>query len=522
MSYNTKFVESDSTIAKDKRRKELEASKPSDFTYNPYEKSEAVKSAESLRDEHTANKPTNFNYGAYQKSDSVKQAEALLQQQLSQKPGGYQSAWQSQLNQTLDKILNREKFSYDINADALYQQYKDQYMLQGQQAMMDTMGQAAAATGGYGNSYAQTVGQQTYQGYLQQLNDKVPEFYQMALNQYNQEGQDLYNQYGMYADREAQDYSRYRDDLSDYYTELNRLTEDARYQSENDYGRYIDEYNRQYGEHRDNVSDYYAELDRLTEDARYKAETEYGQYMDKYNIAYGQHRDEIADWQNELNRADNEYWNQYNREYGEHIDNKNFDYNKTVDDRNFEYNKSIDDRNYQYQLDRDKVSDSQWQQSFDSNEKWNEKEFEASEYWNKYSADAQAKESAKDDVYNAIQTGVTPSDEMIAAAGLDKDTVLAMAKVYKSQIKSSSSGSGKTATDKNTLSVTDHDRIVTQLQSYHDSGDNVKLGSYLDSLVSAGTISEAYADEMYKAFRVEEKESQESSLANWWDKIFGK
>lgn len=196
-----------------------------------------------------------FSYGAYEKSDVVKQAEALLQQQLAQKPGAYQSAWQTTLDETLQKILNREKFSYDLNGDALYQQYKDQYMLQGQQAMMDTMGQAAAMTGGYGNSYAQTVGQQTYQGYMQQLNDKVPELYQLALNQYNREGDELYNQYGLYADRENQDYGRYRDALADYNTELGRLTDDARYQAETDYGKFMDGFNMSYGQYRDQKTD---------------------------------------------------------------------------------------------------------------------------------------------------------------------------------------------------------------------------------------------------------------------------
>ena len=95
---------------------------------------------------------TGFKYDAYQESDAVKQAQAMLQQQLSQKPGEYQSAWQSQLNAAIDKIMNREKFSYDLNADALYNQYKDQYINQGKMAMMDTMGQAAQLTGGYGNS----------------------------------------------------------------------------------------------------------------------------------------------------------------------------------------------------------------------------------------------------------------------------------------------------------------------------------------------------------------------------------
>ena len=89
-----------------------------------------------------------WEYKPYTPSDTVKQAEALLQEQLAQKPGAYTSAWQTQLNDTLQKILNREKFSYDLNGDALYQRYKDQYTTQGKLAMMDTMGQAAAMTGG--------------------------------------------------------------------------------------------------------------------------------------------------------------------------------------------------------------------------------------------------------------------------------------------------------------------------------------------------------------------------------------
>lgn len=71
-------------------------------------------------------------------------------------------------------------FNYDFNADALYQQYKDKYIQQGQLAMADTMGQAAAMTGGYGNSYAATVGNQAYQAQMQNLNDIVPELYNLA------------------------------------------------------------------------------------------------------------------------------------------------------------------------------------------------------------------------------------------------------------------------------------------------------------------------------------------------------
>ena len=198
---------------------------------------------------------TGPKYDPYQKSDTVTQAEALLQQQIANKPGEYQSTWQDQLNQIISQIQNREKFSYDLNGDALYQQYKDQYTTQGKLAMMDTMGQAAAMTGGYGNSYAHSVGQQAYQGYLQGLNDKVPELYQLALNQYNQEGQALYDQASLIAGMEDQAYGRHRDSVSDYYTELDRLTEDARYKAEDEYGKYMDNLSFLYQQDRDKVSD---------------------------------------------------------------------------------------------------------------------------------------------------------------------------------------------------------------------------------------------------------------------------
>ena len=155
----------------------------------------------------------------------------------------YQSQWQSQLDDTIGKILNREKFSYDLNGDALYQQYKDRYVTHGRMAMMDTMGQAQAMTGGYGNSYAQSVGQQTYQNYLQGLNDKIPELYNLALSQYQMEGDQLKDQYSILGNREAQDYGRWAADRDFGY---GQFVDDRNYQyqlDEQDYGRWQDQQN---------------------------------------------------------------------------------------------------------------------------------------------------------------------------------------------------------------------------------------------------------------------------------------
>ena len=160
-----------------------------------------------------------FTYDKYKEGSTVKGAQNALNNHIANNnPGEYQSQWQGKLDELMDSIMNREKFSYNLDEDALYQQYKDKYIQQGKLAMADTMGQAAAMTGGYGNSYAQSVGQQAYQAHLDELNDIVPELYQLALDQYNREGQELYNQYGMLSDRENLDYGRYRDTVSDYLT----------------------------------------------------------------------------------------------------------------------------------------------------------------------------------------------------------------------------------------------------------------------------------------------------------------
>lgn len=130
------------------------------------------------------------------------------------------------------KIANPTKFTYDVNSDALYQQYAEQYSRLGKLAMQDTMGQAAAMTGGYGNSYASTAGNQAYQSYLQQLNDVVPELYQMALDKHNMERQDLYNQYSMLLSEYEREYGLHSDKYNKLLDALG-ISSDAYYNDAN-------------------------------------------------------------------------------------------------------------------------------------------------------------------------------------------------------------------------------------------------------------------------------------------------
>lgn len=195
----------------------------------------------------------------FTKSDYLKQLQALLQQGAAAAP--YESPWQARLDETMEKILNREPFAYDLGSDALYRMYRDQYTQLGRQAMQDTMGVAAAMTGGYSNSYAQSAGQQAYQGYLQQLGEQIPALYQLALQTYQQQGDSLRENLSLLQQQENQDYQRYRDAASDYQSL---------------YNRYAD-----------------------TRDHEYRA------WADSRDFTYQQQRDEIEDeqWQKEFNEA---------------------------------------------------------------------------------------------------------------------------------------------------------------------------------------------------------------------------
>ena len=194
-----------------------------------------------------------FTYSPFATSDEYDAAAAKLNG--LQSPDPLDPTYWASVQAAQDKINNREKFSYDLNGDALYQQYKDKYIQQGKMAMQDTMGQAAALTGGYGNSYAATAGNQAYQAHLQNLNDVVPELWQMAYDRYNQEGQDLLNQYTMAKDAYATKYGEHADQMAQYNADRSYLQAVADSLYQRDYGAWNDNRTFEYGQHRDSISD---------------------------------------------------------------------------------------------------------------------------------------------------------------------------------------------------------------------------------------------------------------------------
>lgn len=155
----------------------------------------------------------------YNAADAYDTAMQQLQTVKSKLPA-YDDRYEQSLRELYGQITQRPKFSYDPNGDALYQGYKQSYAQQGRLAMEDAMGQAAGLTGGYGSSYAQSVGQQQYGAYLQKLGDVYPQLYGMAYQQYLDEGSALQKQYDLLAGQSDAEYGRYQDRLEAYYQEL--------------------------------------------------------------------------------------------------------------------------------------------------------------------------------------------------------------------------------------------------------------------------------------------------------------
>lgn len=129
------------------------------------------------------------------------------------------SEWNSKVNRILTEIEQMKPFSYDFSTDPMFQNMLGSYQAMGQNAMKDTVAQSSALTGGYGNSWAQTAGQQTYNQYLQDAFNNLPEYYQLALSAYESERDALLDKYGLYSS-ERQNESDELKALFDLYSGL--------------------------------------------------------------------------------------------------------------------------------------------------------------------------------------------------------------------------------------------------------------------------------------------------------------
>ena len=178
----------------------------------------------------------------------------------------YTGKYDAQIDSLLSQILNRDKFSYDVETDPLYQQYAAMYNREGNRAMNDTLASAAANAGGM-NSYALTAAQQANNYYAAQLSDRIPELYQLAYDMYLSDIDNQVRDLGLLQNMDDTQYSRYRDTMSDWR----------------------DDRNFAYNQYRDDMSDYQwgqnFDYNAAADQRDYDYNTSYTEKEDAYNKA---------------------------------------------------------------------------------------------------------------------------------------------------------------------------------------------------------------------------------------------
>lgn len=297
----------------------------------------------------------------FQVSQAYQQAMEYTNSLLQQLSGG-KTTYSDQIAQLISDYQNRDAFSYNSDTDPMFQQALSSAMRSGKTAMQDTMGQAAALTGGYGSSYATGVGQNAYNQYVQEAYNMLPEYYQIALDAYEREGQSMLNQLTMMDSADSKEYDR-------LYNAYNMNYNSAQNMYNQEYGAWQDKVNNAYNYAGLLNSDYWNMMDYDESVRQYDQNFDYQQYVDSLNQ---------SNWQNEFN------YQQYQDQIAQNQWQSQFDYQQYVDSlgqsnwqNEFDYQQYMDainqgnvewEQNFaQSEANRDQ-SNVEWEQNFSQNE----------------------------------------------------------------------------------------------------------------------------------------------------------
>lgn len=279
----------------------------------------------------------------FQVSQAYQQAMDYTNSLLQQLSGG-KTSYSDQISRLISDYQNRDKFSYNADNDPMFQQALASAMKSGKTAMQDTMGQAAALTGGYGSSYATGVGQNAYNQYVQEAYNMLPEYYQLALDAYEREGQRMLNQLSMMDNADSKEYDR-------LYNAYNMNYNSAQNMYNQEYGAWQDKVNNAYNYAGLLNSDYWNQMDYNESVRQYDQNFGYQQYLDSLNQ---------SNWQNEFN------YQQYADQIAQNQWASEFDYKKYMD--------SVTQNNWQnefgYMQYRDDINQGnvEWEQGFKESE----------------------------------------------------------------------------------------------------------------------------------------------------------
>lgn len=215
--------------------------------------------------------------GGFAPSQAYLDAMAYTQGLLDKLNTG-RTSYSDKVDAMMGKIENRDPFQYDFNTDPLFQNALASAMQSGQTAMQDTIGQASALTGGYGSSYATSAGNQAYNQMVTDAYAQLPEYYQLAMQAYDTETQNLYNQLGMYQTADDTEYGRLSNAYNMNYNQAQNMynQEYSNFWDTNNYNLNVDEFN---------ANQAYKAASLAQDAAQFNAKMNYQQYQDALSRA---------------------------------------------------------------------------------------------------------------------------------------------------------------------------------------------------------------------------------------------
>lgn len=372
--------------------------KPEELTQTPYQPQQAQYPQQGYQglagvSENTAKQAGQYQQG-YQPGAATTAAQQQLQSIQQQKPQGYTSRFGGQLDDIMQKLQNPGKFKYNFNDDEAFKYYADIYTQNAKQASANAAGQAAALTGGYGNSYAQQAASQAYQQNLIPLYERAMDLYDRAYQQHRDERGDLKDTYGILSAQDEKEYGRYRDEVGDW-------------QGERDYwtGR-EDTLSGRDREAFENDRDYWTGLARI-ENADYRTEQERQEAIRQYEQDYARRTYESdRDFDESQRRYDTD--DAYRRDA--------FNWQKETDQRDYDRAVLESDRKFEEE-----------KRQFDAQLQENVRQFDASLDWDKMSTQ---QKYAAEYAMSILANGQIPSEELLKQAGLSAaDAQKMMAKI---------------------------------------------------------------------------------------------
>lgn len=293
--------------------------------------------------------------------NSVRQADSYLSSQLQKIQSG-KTSYSDQVRDMMDTIMGREKFTYDVDKDPLFQQALASAMGSGKTAMQDTIGQASALTGGYGSTYATSAANQAYNAFIEDAYDNLPQYYQMAMEAYQMEGDDLYRQLDMLVGADEREYSRNVTAFDATYQHRNQMYNEAYQQFRDAKNDAYNIANLKLSEHGQLVNDAYNYFNSSADYANTLYEREYNKWADEVNQAMMWAQMLNSDWwkQTEFGEGVRQYEKNFAEQQRQYNQNYNLDmdkFNETV--RQYNENLAEEQRQFAEKL----AYDDKWNQA---------------------------------------------------------------------------------------------------------------------------------------------------------------